>query len=228
MVPTSEHGSVACGTGTQNVTASKLVVPPDAADLVAAYLADGAADDVVPVVIDGRALLMAFELDASEHQRRVDQSLGPVRSRGLLHTLWALPHGLAWPTSGLDRHDARMLRDHGGGFATLNGGSATRHYLPAGRVRAVGIASRRLTDAVATASQFPPIFRRYALAGRRSRSDHDAAVSAKVIGVGAAVTSPDGLRILARAEPPKRGVPGVYRWWLAEVAYRSWLQAKVH
>lgn len=209
------------------MTAPDIEAPLDGKD-VATFIADGSPHDVVRTVLDGREVFMAIELDATEHVRRLDRSLGPVRSRGLLHALWALPEGLAWPVSGLGQLDSDTLKLEGGGFVTVNGQSITRVYRPAGRVRAVGVASKRLLAAVAGASQLPPIFRRYAIATRAGRRDLDAVVAAQTVGVGAAVTGPEGLRVLARAEPSLAGVPGVYRWWLAELAYRSWLQTNAH
>ena len=210
------------------MTAAHFVVPPWVAEIAATYVADGSGHDVVPVVLDGRTVLMAFELDAAEHARRLERSLGPVRSRGLLHALWALPEGILWPVSGLDQPDAETLNFEGHGHVTEEGGSINRVYRPAGQVRAIGLAARRLVDAVGSAGQFPPIFRRYALSTSAGRTDLDAVAIALTVGVGAAIARLDGLSVLAQAEPPKTGVPSVYRWWLAEVAYRGWLQTNAH
>lgn len=196
--------------------------------MVASHIAGGAVDDVVPAVLDSRTVLMAFELDATEHARRLDRSVGPLRSRGLLHALWTLPEGLAWPMSGLDRLDALTLEREGDGFVVMERDAVVRVYRPAGRVLAVALAGRRLVDAVAVASQFPPIFRRYAIAAKVARTDPDAIAAARTVGIGAAIADPDGLRVLGKAEPAHVGVPGVYRWWVAEVAYRSWLQTNAH
>lgn len=196
--------------------------------MVASHIAGGAVDDVVPAVLDSRTVLMAFELDATEHARRLERSVRPLRSRGLLHALWALPEGLAWPTSGLDRLDALTLEREGDGFVVVDGDVVVRVYRPAGRVRAVGFVGGRLPDVVATASRFPPIFRRYGFAAKAARTDPDAIAAARTVGIGAAIAGPDGLRVLGEAEPAQVGVPGVYRWWLAEVAYRSWLQTNAH
>lgn len=211
------------------MTAPPFLFSLAARDGVAGYIVDNAAHEVVPAILDGRPVLMAFELDSTEHARRHDGgSIGPVPSRGLLHALWTLPEGLAWPISGLDRLDADTLKQEGDGFVAMNGASVTRLYRPAGRVHAIGLAGRRLVDAVAAASQLPPIFRRYAIAAKGTGTDRDAVAAARAIGVGAAVSSPGALRVFARAEPPLVGVPGIYRWWLAEVAYRSLLQANAH
>ncbi len=204
------------------------MIPLETSEVVASHIAGGAVDDVVPAVLDSRTVLMAFELDATEHARRLDRSVGPLRSRGLLHALWTLPEGLAWPMSGLDRLDALTLEREGDGFVVMERDAVVRVYRPAGRVLAVALAGRRLVDAVAVASQFPPIFRRYAIAAKVARTDPDAIAAARTVGIGAAIADPDGLRVLGKAEPAHVGVPGVYRWWVAEVAYRSWLQTNAH
>jgi hypothetical protein len=198
------------------------------ADWIATSVGDCAPRDVVPVSVDGRLLIMALQLDQIEHERRLNESLGAVQSRGLLSALWALPEQVAWPLSGLDSLDVDTLTQEGDGFVTFEGGSVTRIYRPAGQVRATAVVAKRLVDAVATASQLPPIFRRYALSLSCARSDSDATAMAHAVGVGSAFTSSDGLSILTSAQDPCVGVPGIYRWWLAEVAYRQWLQTNAH
>jgi hypothetical protein len=209
------------------VTASPFAIPVDAADLVIAYVAGGQAIEVVPAVLDGRTVLLGLELDMAEHSRRLESSAA-APSRGLLHALWALPAGHPCPASSLDRLDADTLEIEGRGFVTNSGGSITRTYRPAGHVRAIGVVSRRLADAVAAAGQFPPIFRRYAISMRAASADNHAVTAARAVGVGAAVTASGRLRELVGVETPRVGVPAVYRWWLAEVAYRSWRQANAH
>lgn len=210
------------------MTTRHFVVPAEITEIAATYIADGSGNDVVPAVLDGRAMLMSFELDAIEHARRLEQSLGPLQSRSLLHALWALPEEITWPISGVNRLDVETLEREGHGYITKESGFINRVYRPAGQVRAIGLASRRLVDAVVTASQFPPIFRRYALSTRAGSSDLDATAIALNVGVGAAIAHLDGVNVLTQAKPPKIGVPSVYRWWLAEVAYRGWLQTNAH
>lgn len=216
MVPTNEDKFVASCPRALDVTAYRL----EAADVVA-YIAEATADEVVSVFLDGRPVLMAFELDESEHARRVVGSLGPVRSRGLLHALWALPEGLSWPASGISQLDADTLRHEGAGHVMVTQQSIHRVYRPAGRVSAIGIKTQRLANAVERVSEFPPIFRRYAVGTKAATTDVAALEMAQAVGVGSAVAHSNGLRVLAAAEPPKAGVPSIYRWWLAEVAYHA-------
>lgn len=204
------------------------MIPLETSEVVVSHIAEGVVDDVVPAVLDSRTVLMALELDATEHARRLERSVGPLRSRGLLHALWTLPEGLAWPASGIERLDALTLEREGDGFVVMDRDAVVRVYRPAGRVRAIGLVGRRLPDIVATASRFPPIFRRYAIAAKVTSTDPQAVAAAQTVGIGAAIAGPDGLRVLGEAEPAQVGVPGIYRWWLAEVAYRSWLQTNAH
>ncbi|MGH3472065.1 MAG: hypothetical protein ACRDPG_08485 [Nocardioidaceae bacterium] len=158
----------------------------------------------------------------------MESGVGAVRSRRLLHALWSLPHQVSWPAAGLDHLDTETLESDGVGFVEVNRNTFLRTYQPPGRVHAVGLHSSRLVDAVRRVGLFPPIFARYAIAARSCRTDEDAVVSAAALGIGAAVALPGGL--LVRSEPgsPARGAPGVYRWWIAEVAYQRWRQASAH
>jgi hypothetical protein len=192
------------------------------------YIADGTGHEVVLTVLEGREILIAFELNAIEHSRRRALSIGAIGSLGLLHALWSLPAGVEWPAAGINRLDTATLLDEGEGYLTVDEGSITRAYQPAGQVRGVGLPGRRLVDAVEAAGRFPPIFRRYAVTDRAGRSDHDAIAVALALGVGAAIARPTGLCVLAPAAPPTTGLPSVYRWWLAEVAYHAWLQTNAH
>lgn len=204
------------------------MIPLETSEVVASHIAGAAVHDVVPAVLHSRTVLMALELDITEHARRLERSVGPLRSRGLLHALWTLPEGLAWPTSGLDPLDVLTLEREGDGFVVMDEDAVIRVYRPAGRVRAIGLVGGRLPDVVATASRFPPIFRRYAVAAKAASTDPQVVAAARTVGIGAAIAGPNGLRVLGEAEPAQVGVPGVYRWWLAEVAYRSWLQTNAH
>jgi hypothetical protein len=180
------------------------------------------------VSVEGRSVLVAFEPDPHEHRRRDDQEVGAISSRRLLHALWSLPDQLRWPASGLDPYDTETLLSQGAGFVQTDGGNFVRLYQPPGQVRAVGLRSRRLDDAVQRVGLFPPIFFRYAIAARRCRSDDEAVITASAKGIGTAIAGSSGLTVLSEPDPPRTGVPGVYRWWLAEVAYEAWRQVNVH
>jgi hypothetical protein len=114
------------------------------------------------------------------------------------------------------------------GLVAKNGEGLVRLYQPPGTVRAVAVRRAKLIDAVKQVASFPGIFGRYAFASRRSPTDEEAAAAASTLGVGAAITRSSGLVVLSEALPPDVGVPGIYRWWLAETAYDAWLQESAH
>jgi hypothetical protein len=195
---------------------------------VVRYLQERAGCEVVSAKVEGRPVLLAFEPDPYEHPRRRHNSLATVPSRRLLHALWSLPHQIPWPACGLDQLDIETLESDGAGFVAVDHGTFVRIYQPPGRVHAVAMRSRRLTDAVNRVGQFPPIFSRYAIATRSCGSDHEAVVAAAALGIGTAMAHSGGLQVRSEPATPQRGVPGVYRWWLAELAYREWRQASAH
>lgn len=173
------------------------------------------------VIVDGQPLVVVFSPDVAEHKRRTELATGAVTSRRLLHALWAVPAGLTWPTSAVAAEDVRTLEREGHGFATVRDGHVERHFQPAGQVEAIVTFRRRLSDAVAAAAAFPPVFRRYAVARHMPKRPADTFGDAERYGVG--VLFPDGSHGPVRAVEPIVGVPAVYRWWFAEVAYRAWL-----
>lgn len=196
--------------------------------VIASYLSSQAGVQAVPTVVEGRRVVIAFEPDASEHTRRLALSLGSILSRRVLHALWMLPHELRWPATDLDKVDLDTLRKHGAGLVDISGGTLFRVYQPPGRILALGVGSRRLTDAVNAVREFPPIYPRYAIGWSTTGADQEAVMAAEAFGIGALIDGPNGFVVRARTRPPEVGVPGVYRWWLAELAYGAWLQANIH
>lgn len=191
------------------------------------YLTDRAGCQVVPLSIEGRSVLAAFEPNLDEHHRRRAVGITAVRSRRLLHALWALPRELPWPASALDPDDLSTLVAEGAGAVEL-GDQVVRRYQPAGQVRAVGVRSKWLGDSVQRVGMMPPIFVRYAIATSRHDSDERAASVAAELGVGVATDEPSGVTVHSEPAAAQTGVPGVYRWWLSEAAYAAWLQLNVH
>jgi hypothetical protein len=192
------------------------------------YLSRGVGHQVIPVAIERRSVLVAFEPDLDVHRRREDDGTGAIRSRRLLHALWSLPYQLRWPAGALDPCDTATLRLEGAGFVDIDGDGFVRRYQPPGRVWAVGVRGSRLLEAVERVGLFPTIFRRYAIASRSSRNDQEAVTVATNMGIGTVVEAASDLTVLSEPDPPQVGVPGVYRWWLSEVAYEGWRQLNVH
>lgn len=194
----------------------------------ASYLAELLGFPVVRVFLEGRSVLLGFDPDPYEHPRRVQRGLGAVRSRRLLQALWSLPHEMPWATTGLDPVDLRTLGEAGGGHVEFTDSVIRRTYQPPGLVRSVGLWRKELANAVCGVGQFPAIFSRHALATREGARCEEALATAAALGIGAAVSARDGLKVHTNAHPPQQGVPGVYRWWIAEMAYHEWRQTTVH
>lgn len=180
------------------------------------------------VTLDGHRVLLSFRAARGEHDRRVRAEVRSVLSRRLLHALWTVPHGVAVSRIAIDRVDVETMEAEGAGFVEVDDLSLVRLYEPAGDVDAVTIIRRRLVDAVNAVGQFPPTLRRYAVATRTSPSDLLAVEIAAEIGVGTVIETASEPTVLTDSAERQRGVPGVYRWWLAEVAYAQWLQANAH
>jgi hypothetical protein len=69
------------------------------------------------------------------------------------------------------------------------------------------------------------IFERYVLLHHGTSAPTVAATcAAREWGIGIARVDEHGVEVLVPAEPGVVGVPAVYRWWVAELAYRQWLQ----
>lgn len=174
--------------------------------------------------IDGGGLLVAFVLDNVEHERRRDVGVAAATSTGLLHALWLLPALVPVPASALPPVKVKRLRASEGWVHESPSGFE-RDFNPAGQVIAVGLIGRdgrRLLDR--TVAQ-PPVFERVAfLRSSAPRSLPHLTERAVAAGVGLWLLDGDTGREVVAPLPALRGVPGVFRWWVAELAYSSWLQ----
>lgn len=186
-------------------------------------------ETVVSLCLDGGRMLVAMELDADEHRRRADARVGAITSTALLHGIWLLPAGGAVPAASLPDDKVRNLRAEPY-VAQQCGSSLVRTYSPPGVVRAVGFVGRCVERAVLRAARFTPIFQRFVLL-----DDDDLKVPLRVewearewgVGIVALGRGHHMEHIIPAAEAVV-GVPSVYRWWVAELAYRRLLQDSTH
>ena len=169
-------------------------------------------------------MLGAFELDEVEHMRRNRQGVGAVTSCGLLHGLWLLPTGGPVAAGCLPDIKVRRLRaapevveETAQGFI--------RTYSPPGILRAVAFVGRSLQQRVWRAARFAPIVERYVVSDYKRRPiPLRVEYLAREWGVGIIRTDEVGISELSvPAAAAERGVPGVYRWWAAEQAYKGLL-----
>lgn len=229
LVSPEAVGSVGCGGGSQEARVTRRGADSSAVQVAAArHVSEDVGGQVVSVTVEGRSIMVALDVDQAEHARRAEIGVGAVCSRRLLHALWELPANVAWPRSGLDAGDLVAFSEAERGLADDDGEALVRRYQPVGTVRAVGVRRARLIDAVQQVAVFPGIFGRYAFASQRASTDEETAVTAAAMGVGTALVAASSMVVLSDARPPEIGVPGVYRWWLAETAYDAWLQERAH
>ena len=176
---------------------------------------------VVAFTLEGATVLGAFELNEMEHARRRAVGAGSVTSTGLLHGLWQLPTDGQVELEAIPTVKRRRLRE-ASNFVAVMGGSCRRLYAPAGVVRAVGVRSSSLHRALDRADRLPPILQRFVIVDPKPKSSV-ALMRAQVNGIGVLSTDASLPEAVVPAGPAEVGVPAVYRWWLAELAYEAWL-----
>jgi hypothetical protein len=116
------------------------------------------------------------------------------------------------------------------GMASSDGGPPAgsvgfdRLYSSPGVVRAVAFAGRNATRIIELAVRFTPIVQRIAVIVNSGQPLPDSLKAlAREWGVGVIELSGEVHRHVLTASRAEIGVPSVYRWWIAEVAYSSWL-----
>lgn len=177
----------------------------------------------VAIRLEGKEMAAAFDPDVGEHLRRTTAGAGAATSRALLHGLWLLPPGVPVPTAAIPERKRQHLRA-AGHFAREDGGCLERLYSPAGAVRAIAIAGADIERSVRQAIRFTPIVQRVVVTDVTTQPSPAALALAEGWGVGVVRALSDGCEILRHPALAVVGVPAVYRWWLAELAYEGWLQ----
>lgn len=172
--------------------------------------------------VDGFRVQAAFTVDEVEAQRRSDAGLSAVTNTGLLHALWTLPEGEDLPLGVLDAIDADTLSTLGVGTVEIQAEVVRRTYRPVATVHAVACAGRSPHSLLRTLVAFPPIFDRFAVLSASQVLDTADLDSARAGGIG--IVRYDGSTAEIVEAPAKvLGRPAVYRWWIAELAYRDYL-----
>lgn len=206
--------SVSCG----YVASRRLDCTP--LDVVLGDRSDAEAVEVTP---DGRRLFAAFHIDSREHQRRQDLGLGAIDSTGLLHGLWMLPSFVPVRAESLPPAKVKRLRD-APGWAAETAAGFERAYCPPGQVSALAVMGTAPRRQLERAAEQAAVFERSAIITSSSLGRVQAlAPEGRRRGVGLYHVSEGGV---SEVVPPARAIlgrPGVFRWWIAELAYRSWL-----
>jgi hypothetical protein len=212
------HGSMRSQPMGDGTSRRRLVAGRPAADAVRTLTSL----PVVDLTVDGVSMLAAFEPDSCEHRRRTDLDIGAVTSTGLLHGLWLLPAGLPVPVTEVPDHKRRHL-DAAPRLVDVTEAGYQRCYSPPGVVRAVAFGGSRMDRALQRAARFTPIVQRFVYSDGPMRFSPAHLNRAKEAGVGMFDCSGRTTRVLLDPSPAEVGVPAVYRWWIAELAYASWL-----
>lgn len=180
------------------------------------------------VCVDGSVLRVAFELDSGEHARRVALGLGAVGSTGLLHALWLVPPGIPVPIAALPQRKRERLVA-APGWVRVDRDAFWSDYAPPAQVRGVGVIGADPQRVIRRAAAQPRVFQRMAVVRGDAEliRSRDIDIASRV-GVGLCAVGAGEAKVLVDAPPAELGVPGVFRWWLAELAYRSWLQDRTH
>jgi hypothetical protein len=181
----------------------------------------------VPLRVDGSSYLAGLHLTGAEHLRRRHLGLGAASSRALLHALWSLPHGVPVPWDSISDLDRVTLLEEGSGWVIDDGRTALRTYQPAGAVGSVVVTDGSLSRAVSRVAAHPPTFRRMALWRRESTRPPQRHLKqldrAEALGIGVYTMQANECIELVTPAPAVVGLPAVFRWWIAEIAYRNWL-----
>lgn len=177
--------------------------------------------------VDGRAYSVALDLDWAEHRRRQMLRISSLTSTGLLHALWEIPYGFEIARETLSTLDCETLDRAASGWVDRSAVGFVRRYQPAGIIRSIAITSESVSRAVQRAAAFPPTTKRVVVWMNPSGSSHCRITStlerARRLGIGVLSANGDSLNELIAPGPVTRGLPNVFRWWQAELAYRNWL-----
>ena len=195
-----------------------------ALDLALASVAQVTGLPVVRFAIDGLEILGALELSLDEHERRARLEAGAITSTALLHGLWLLPTGGPTPPGMLPEIKVQRLR--GAPHAAVETAAGfERTYDPPGILRSVAFSGASVERSVERAARFTPIVERFVLI---VENQEPVASSTECVarewGVGIISLRYGACpEVLVPASPAETGVPSVYRWWVAELAYERYL-----
>jgi hypothetical protein len=141
----------------------------------------------------------------------------------MLHGLWLLPAGIPVPADALPAVKRRRLRTapH---FALEADGGFQRLYSPPGVVRAIAFTGTDPRACVQRAVRFTPIVERVVVSHEDTPVPGDSRRLAGRFGIGITEVAENDVRVISGPKKAVIGVPAVYRWWIAELAYESWLQ----
>ncbi|MEX2374896.1 MAG: hypothetical protein WD942_04815 [Dehalococcoidia bacterium] len=162
-------------------------------------------DTLVVSRLDGYPYTAVFRPNLREISRRQRLRIGAITATDDLHSAWMRQHDKGGNLVA-DPHD------HAG-------------YSPPGEIVALASARQSPDDAIRASHRIPPIYRRIAV-WNESEDSTSHLESAERAGIGVIVLAAGSVTAHIAPRPPVPGKPAVFRWYVAELIYRSWLQAK--
>lgn len=178
------------------------------------------ADELVRFAFGGSLVMGLLSVSEPERQRRrALPAVGDLSDLDLLHSLWNIPFGEPISEIALEA-DVVATLDRFPAAVERNGDVLLRTFQPIGHIGAVIFSASKPEAAVNQAIRFTPIIRRFA----RVEVKPSSAILAEAAEWGIGILVADkGERpvVLRNAAQPVIGLPTVFRWWLAEHAYRS-------
>lgn len=168
--------------------------------------------DVAFIRIDGTSCYATIDIDAGEWHRRGAEPGAVVTDREMLAALWEIPAGGVVPIDTLGPDVIARLRERR--LVETDGALVARLFQPIGTVRSLSFAG---SNAIRNAADWPPTYERTAFQPRASAAQ---VTLAEAAGVGIArVTDHGTVDYLVTPRPAVLGVPGLFRWWIAELCF---------
>jgi hypothetical protein len=163
-----------------------------------------------------------MRLDHHEHQRRATEGIGALTSTGLLHGLWLLPSRLPVPIAEIPDVKLERLRSTPGCVIECNQ-SLIRIYSPPGVVERLTFEGSSIRGLLRRAIKAAPVFERNIIVrcARQPAIDSRTLAEATEWGVGISIAVGEEIETIVLPSRPSLGVPSVYRWWVAELAYEG-------
>lgn len=179
---------------------------------------------LLPVNLPSGTVVAMYQPDQSEHGRRVATQTGPILCTSTLSALWELPGGIPVPVGSISATVRDGLLEQPGLVAQPASGLVCREYEPCGAVTGLFAAAKSADAALRQASLLSPIYSRWAVTGEVDGCEWQRVVdAAEHCGVGVIAHDNNGGAMSASPGAPVLGRPHVFRWWMVEVAYASWL-----
>ena len=176
----------------------------------------------VSIRFDGGSVVATLRLDRGEHRRRSAEGIGALTSRALLHGLWLLPEGVPVPASQLPDVKLDRLRATRGCITEADH-SLVRTYSPPGTVDRLTFEGPQPRSLLRRAIRSTPIFERNVVIRSQEPITIDSRTRAEALewGVGITIACHDRTDGIVPVAAATLGVPSVYRWWVAELAYEA-------